>query len=195
MIYKKSPPATTAMTKIDVMNSLKGLIADLKTGDAFQRRKIGKMFRHLHLAEDFLFILVRRLVFKKEYTELFQLIIDLLFEMCRNDPNFQRQLLPQVNRFADLLNRNVETGGLIREVFKSNHFYEYEQSFIKYVIQLIIADGNFRSSLFYLLKTFIVKENLDEESQQLENPNQSFVFRQLVGDTRFKNLIQMTRSK
>lgn len=93
------------------------------------------------------------------------------------------------------MNRNVETGILIREIFKSNKNYEYEQSFIKYIINLIITDGNFRSSLFYMLKTFIVKENLEEDFQQLENPNQSYVFRQLVGDTRFKNLIQMTRSK
>ena len=50
-----------------------------------------------------------------------------------------------------MLNKQIETGELISEIIKSNTDIQYSQSFAKYLINKIINEGYFKSSLFQQL--------------------------------------------
>ena len=47
-----------------------------------------------------------------------------------------------------MMKHDVETGLLISEIIKSNQDAEYSKNFIKYLINKIINDDYFKSSLF-----------------------------------------------
>lgn len=63
----------------------------------------------------------------------------------------QGYLLTDLNFFVDMINNRIETGILISEVIKCNLEIESTQKFIKYLINKIINEGYFKSTLFYLL--------------------------------------------
>lgn len=59
------------------------------------------------------------------------------------------------------MNQNIETGLLIAEVIKCNRDPEYNKSFIKYIVNKIIVEGNFKSTLFHQL-VMLAENNQDE---------------------------------
>ena len=53
-----------------------------------------------------------------------------------------------MNFFLDMLNKQIQTGLLISEIIKSNTDIQYSQNFAKYLINKIINEGYFQSTLF-----------------------------------------------
>jgi len=110
------------------------------------------MLRHIGLLGDLLNVLLKRLIFKEiPYRDLFQQCIDFFYQCCYDNRSCQKILLPDLNFFLDMLNKQIETGLLISEILKSNADMKYSQSFAKYLIQKIVDEGYFKSSLFQQL--------------------------------------------
>ena len=106
------------------------------------------MLRHINIIDDLVNVLLRRLIFKENYyKELFQQVVQFLFTITHENPNCQRHLLPDLNFFLDLMNFGIETGPLIAEVIKSNTDPEYSKGFIRYIVNKIVHQNLFTSSL------------------------------------------------
>ena len=71
-----------------------------------------------------------------------------------------------------MINNRIETGILIAEVIKCNleeDNKEENQNFIKYLINKIINEGYFKSTLFYLLMKLASGESqFNEEDSKIE---------------------------
>lgn len=106
------------------------------------------MIRHIGMINDLVNVLLKRLVFKEmSYRDLYQTVIDFLFQVCYSNPNCQLYMLGDLNFFLDLMNNKIETGLLISEIIKSNKDQKYCEHFIRYLIHKIIDDGFFKSQL------------------------------------------------
>jgi len=148
MIYKKSPSMETKNTKNDIINILQTIINTLDESDPVQNRKLQNMLRHINIIDDLVNSLLRRLIFKEfYYKDLFQQVIHFLFNLAYQNPNCQKHLLPDLNFFLDMMNIGIETGPLIAEVIKSNTDPEYSKGFIKYIVNKIVVENRFTSSL------------------------------------------------
>jgi len=132
------------------------------------------------------------------YRELYQEIINFFYIMVLNNPIVQGYLLPELNFFVDMINNRIETGILISEVIKCNLENDDTQNFIKYLINKIINEGYFKSTLFYLLiKLASGQSNSNEGDNQIErnqnneSSNQQYIMKQIVKNSRFRQLIYM----
>jgi hypothetical protein len=115
--------------------------------------------------------------------------------------------LPELNFFLDLINNGIETGMLISEVIKCNRDPVYSKDFIKYLINKIFKEGYFKSTLFKQLirmaehSTFIgedIPNNDDVEDVRAndtlpENSNQQYIFKQVIGYPKFRQLLMMKK--
>ena len=103
------------------------------------------------------------------YRDLYQEIIDFLYIICFNNPVVQGFLHKDLNFFVDMINNRIETGILISEIIKCNLADSNTENFIKYLINKIINEGYFKSTLFYLLmKLADGKQNENDEDNQIE---------------------------
>jgi len=97
-----------------------------------------------------------------------------------------------------MINNRIETGILISEVIKCNLAESNTQDFIKYLINKIMTEGYFKSTLFYLLmKLADEQSNVNEEDNKIErnknneSSNQQYIMKQITKNSRFRGLIYM----
>ena len=156
------------------------------------------MLRHINIIDDLVNTLLRRLIFKEfNYTDLFQQVIQFLFAVTHENPNCQRHLLPDLNFFLDLMNKGIETGPLIAEVIKCNTDPEYSKGFIRYIVNKIVSENLFTSSLMkQLIRLAENAENHELEGEDgiqevenyspspnqilVENSNQQYILKQII---------------
>ena len=100
-------------------------------------------------------------------------------EFSKNNSFCQKLLLKDLNFFVDMINQRIESGLLISEIIKSNSDSENGLSFVNYLIEKIIGEGYFKSTLFHLLikladnnETVEGGENEIPRNQNQENSNQ-----------------------
>lgn len=62
-----------------------------------------------------------------------------------------------------MINNRIETGILISEVIKCNLENDETQKFINYLINKIIVEGYFKSTLFYLLMKLACEQSNSSE--------------------------------
>lgn len=126
------------------------------------------MIRHINLIEDLMNSLLKRLVEKMfYYRDLFQAIVDFLLTVCTSNPGCQKIMLADINFFVDMINQRIESGLLISEIIKVNSVSEDSSSFVNYLIEKIVNEGYFKSSLFKLL---IKLANIDQSCEEGEIP-------------------------
>jgi hypothetical protein len=166
------------------------------------------MLRHIGLVGDILNGLMKQLIYKElSYRDLFQTCVDFFYQCCFENPACQKLLLPELNYFLDLLNKQIHTGMLISEIIKSNTDIKYSQNFAKYLINKIINEGYFTSNLIRQLIKLAennqnATETLDdnvflqnaESERQEENPNQQFILKQLIKSPKFRAHLLMRRT-
>lgn len=99
------------------------------------------MLYHIGLTEDLQDKLLKRLASKKSfYKDLFQKIVDFIYRSCHKNSHCQRSLLPDMNFYLEMLNKDINTGMLVSEILKSNLDPEYSKNFIKFLIHKIVED-------------------------------------------------------
>jgi hypothetical protein len=81
-----------------------------------------------------------------------------------------------------MINNRIETGILISEVIKSNLKTSDTYKFIKFLVNKIIEEGYFKSTLFYLLMKLARGQSNDTEgqikrNQDSENANQQYIMK------------------
>jgi DNA-directed RNA polymerase specialized sigma54-like protein len=76
-------------------------------------------------------------------------------------------MLADINFFVDMINQRIESGLLISEIIKVNSGSEDSSSFVNYLIEKIVNEGYFKSSLFKLL---IKLANIDQSCEEGEIP-------------------------
>jgi hypothetical protein len=102
--------------------------------------------------DDLVNVLLKRLIYKEfSYNDLFQKVVDFLFQCCVKNTNCQKQLLSELNFFLDMMNIKVETGVLLSEIIRSNEDHDYIKNFIRYIINKITQEGYYKSTLFHQL--------------------------------------------
>lgn len=168
MIYKKSPGQETNNTKNDIGNILAAISKDVEKADTIEKKRLQHMLRHIGLVGDILNGLMKRLIYKElSYRDLFQTCVDFFYQCCFENPACQQLLLPELNYFLDLLNKQIHTGMLISEIIKSNTDIKYSQNFAKYLINKIINEGYFTSNLIrQLIK---LAENNQNATESLDD--------------------------
>ena len=98
-----------------------------------------------------------------------------------------------------MINQRIETGQLISEIIKSNVDQERSQIFIDYLVNKIINQGYFKSTLFYLLlklannQNDVQTDNKIKRNENKEQSNQQFIMKQIVKNYRFRSIIYMKK--
>ena len=152
------------------------------------------MIRHINLIDDLLNVLLKRLIFKEfYYKELFQTVVNFFFQCCYNNPNCQNYMLKDLNFFLDLMNNRIETGLLISEIIKSNSVENYRQNFATYLVNKIVDEGYFKSTIFHQLIKLAENhvppdQEDDKETNQInlkpsydhENSMQQFIMKKII---------------
>ena len=116
-------------------------------------------------------------------------------------------MLKDLNFFLDLMNSRIETGLLISEIIKSNTDENYRQNFATYLVNKIVDEGYFKSTIFHQLIKLAENDvppghdDVDKETNQInlapsydhENSMQQFIMKKIIKNQRFRSLIFMKR--
>lgn len=103
-------------------------------------------------------------------------------------------MLKDLNFFLDLMNSRIETGLLISEIIKSNSDENYRQSFATYLVNKIVDEGYFKSTIFHQLIKLAENDvppdhdDADKETNQInlapsydhENSMQQFIMKKII---------------
>ena len=175
------------------------MATEIKSYDPVKKRKFQNMTRHVDMIDQLITLMMKLKDKMFYYRDLYQEIVNFMIECCVNNPIVQKHLLKDLSFFVDMINQRIETGQLISEIIKSNVDQERSQIFIDYLVNKIINQGYFKSTLFYLLlklannQNDVQTDNKIKRNENKEQSNQQFIMKQIVKNYRFRSIIYMKK--